>query len=91
MLARRGKFIRHCVPFDCLAATHLSGSHAPLRRCLPLRTPSVPGGVSAVAADLQSIEKAWLPFLDTYRTMCLAPEPAFRQILEDIRELRFAA
>jgi hypothetical protein len=34
---------------------------------------------------------SWLPFLDTYRTMCRAPEPAFRQILEDIRELRFAA
>jgi hypothetical protein len=33
----------------------------------------------------------WLPFLDTYRTMCRAPEPVFRQILEDIRELRFAA
>jgi integrase len=33
----------------------------------------------------------WLPFLDTYRTMCRAPERAFRQILEDIRELRFAA
>jgi hypothetical protein len=27
----------------------------------------------------------WLPFLDTYRTMCCAPEPAFRRILEDIR------
>jgi len=24
---------------------------------------------------------AWLPFLDTYRTMCCAPHPAFRQIL----------
>jgi hypothetical protein len=33
----------------------------------------------------------WLPFLDTYRTMCRVPEPAFRQTLEDIRELRFAA
>jgi hypothetical protein len=33
----------------------------------------------------------WMPFLDTYRTMCRAPEPALRQILEDIRELRFAA
>jgi hypothetical protein len=29
----------------------------------------------------------WLPFLDTYRTMCLAPEPAFQVILEDIRDL----
>jgi hypothetical protein len=36
-------------------------------------------------------QTAWLPFLDTYRTMCHAPEPAFRQILEDIRELQFAA
>jgi hypothetical protein len=34
----------------------------------------------------------WLPVLDTYRrTMCFAPEPTFRQILEDIRELGFAA
>ena len=33
----------------------------------------------------------WLPFLDTYRTMCRAPEPAFRRILEDVRELRFDA
>jgi hypothetical protein len=34
---------------------------------------------------------AWLPFLDTYRTMCRAPEPAFRSILEGIRDLRFAS
>jgi site-specific DNA recombinase len=27
----------------------------------------------------------WLPFLDTYRTMCLAPEPSFRAVLEEIR------
>lgn len=33
----------------------------------------------------------WLPFLDTYRTMCRAPEPTFWRLLEDIRELRFAA
>jgi hypothetical protein len=38
----------------------------------------------------QVIEMAWLPFLDTYRTMCVAPEPAFRQILEDIRVGPFA-
>jgi len=28
-----------------------------------------------------------LPFLNTYRTMCRAPEPSFRRTLEDIREL----
>ena len=33
----------------------------------------------------------WLPFLDTYRTMCLAPEPEFRRLLEEARELPIAA
>jgi hypothetical protein len=40
---------------------------------------------------LKMQDKIWLPFLDTYRTMCRAPEPAFRQMLEDIRELQSAA
>jgi hypothetical protein len=33
----------------------------------------------------------WLPFLDTYRTMCLAPQPHFRRVLEEVREMRLAA
>jgi len=32
-----------------------------------------------------------VPFLKTYRTMCLAPKPEFRRVLEEIRELRLAA
>jgi hypothetical protein len=32
----------------------------------------------------------WLPFLDTYRTIRVAPEPTFRMILEGIRDLSFA-
>ena len=32
-----------------------------------------------------------LPFLNTYRTMCIAPEPDFKRVLEDIRELQLAA
>jgi len=32
-----------------------------------------------------------LPFLNTYRTMCVAPEAEFRQLLQDIRTLDFAA
>ena len=27
----------------------------------------------------------WLPFLDTYRTLCLAPEPDFERMLTEIR------
>jgi hypothetical protein len=33
----------------------------------------------------------WLPFLDTYRTMCLAPQPDFRRTLEDVRAMQLAA
>ena len=35
--------------------------------------------------------RIWLPFLDTYRTMCLAPQPEFRQLLEQARDLPIAA
>jgi hypothetical protein len=31
------------------------------------------------------------PFLDTYRTMCLVPQPEFRRVLDEIREMRMAA
>jgi hypothetical protein len=34
---------------------------------------------------------SWLPFLDTYRTMCLAPQPEFREILEHVRSMQLAA
>jgi hypothetical protein len=34
---------------------------------------------------------SWLPFLDTYRTMCLAPQPDFRRVLEDVRAMQLAA
>jgi hypothetical protein len=27
----------------------------------------------------------WLPFLDTYRTMCLAPPPEFQRVPEEVR------
>jgi hypothetical protein len=33
----------------------------------------------------------WLPFLDTYRTMCPAPQPEFREVLEQVRSLLLAA
>lgn len=32
-----------------------------------------------------------LAFLDTFRTMCLAPEPDFRRLLETIQDLKLAA
>ena len=35
-------------------------------------------------------EVLWLPFLDTYRTMCLAPQPDFRRVLEDVGAMQLA-
>jgi hypothetical protein len=40
---------------------------------------------------LKSLISKWLPFLDTYRTMCIAPSPDFLQALEGISALRVAA
>ncbi|MGR3387309.1 MAG: hypothetical protein ACU0DB_10060, partial [Paracoccus sp. (in: a-proteobacteria)] len=53
-------------------------------------------GASALSAKASRILCArdigkWLPFLNTFRTMCVAPEPDFRRLLEDIRELQIAA
>ena len=44
-----------------------------------------PGVMEAVGAD------EWLGVLDTYRTMCVAPGPAFRRMLDEIRGKRLAA
>jgi hypothetical protein len=38
-----------------------------------------------------SVPNNWLPFLDTYRTMCLAPQPDFKRVLEDVRAMQLAA
>ena len=53
---------------------------------------------ASAAARVELGEKAksskseiWLPFLDTYRTMCIAPSPDFLQALEGISALRLAA
>jgi len=40
---------------------------------------------------LKSSQISWLPFLDTYRTLCVVPPPDFRRLLEGIREMQFAA
>ena len=32
-----------------------------------------------------------LPFLNTYRTMCIVPKPEFRRVLEEMREMRLSA
>ena len=36
-------------------------------------------------------EDSWLPFLDTYRTMCLAQQPDFRRVLAGVLAMELAA
>ena len=33
----------------------------------------------------------WLPFLNTYRTICMVPSPELQRLLEGVRDLRLAA
>ena len=37
------------------------------------------------------VSDKWLPFVSAYRTMCLAPDPDFRRVLQDARGLMLAA
>ncbi len=51
-------------------------------------------GVLSGAARLEGTGRSVaeiLPFLNTYRTMCIAPEPEFRRLLEGIRNMRLPA
>jgi len=57
------------------AVAGLTGSHSGSRRSFFNFAAPYKGG--------------WLPFLDTYRTMCLAPQPEFRHLLEGVREERW--
>ena len=45
----------------------------------------------AMALRRQYQKVTWLPFLHTYRTMCLAPQPHFRRVLEDVWAMQLAA
>jgi hypothetical protein len=38
-----------------------------------------------------SKREIWLPFLDTYRTLCLVPGPELMGLLKDVRSLSIAA
>ena len=51
---------------------------------------SMPAG-EADENGKSSKSEIWLPFLNTYRTMCIAPSDEFRSILEGVRSLRAAA
>jgi hypothetical protein len=60
----------------------------------PSVEPGRQGDASGIHASRQSDQKrteGWLPFLNIYRTMCLAPEPDFQRVLEEIRDMRLAA
>jgi hypothetical protein len=47
---------------------------------------------ASAAIQAKSAKKEiWLPFLNTYRTMCIAPESGFRRLLQDVRSFDTAA
>src|SRR5882757_4200206 len=69
------------LPFNLFASISSSAATQCVRRFAnQTRTVSTLGGARIT----------WLPFLDTYRTMCLAPPPEFRRVLEEGRTLTLA-
>ena len=38
-----------------------------------------------------SLSESWLPFLNAYRTMCIAPGGNFQGVLEEVQDLQLAA
>lgn len=56
-----------------------------------LKCPGKHGQKTEISYCYEIVMSAWLPFLNAYRTMCGAPEPEFRQLLQDIRTLDLAA
>ena len=51
--------------------------------------PAKPGNIPS-GSQYQALNN-WLPFLDTYRTMCLAPQPDFRRVLAGVLAMELAA
>ena len=45
----------------------------------------------AAASGNSSKNEIWLPFLNAYRTMCVAPAPEFQRLLEQFPQLDLAA
>jgi hypothetical protein len=66
---------------------------ADLRQPFDLLAETTAIAAQATAGNRPDLAKTeiWLPFLDTYRTMCMVPETDFRRILEDVRQFRIAA
>jgi len=60
------------------------GDHSPLYRQSQIFKREGIGLDRSTLAD-------WVPFVNTYRTMCLAPKPEFRRVLEDVRQLKLAS
>ncbi len=54
-------------------------------------TAAVTVGQEAVNAANSAKSEIWLPFLNTYRTMCLTPPPEFRRFLEKVSDMKVAA
>ena len=80
-----------CVRSNC---TWENGEVVATFRCpfdLLAETASIAACALAANQANSAKNEKWLPFLNTYRTMCVSPEPEFRQVLEEIRWLDVAA
>jgi hypothetical protein len=58
---------------------------------LPIRSTIARRRLLNAVAHTKCLKSLWWAFLDTYRTLCLAPSPQIREIFEQLREDRHLA
>ena len=63
-----------------------AGTLGPAAATASAETTAFASSEKANTAAYLAKSEIWLPFLRTYRTMCLAPEPEFRQALQAIHD-----
>ena len=71
------------------------GTNKPLHRRKPFdliaETAAIDAKRKAAGEVSNGLSKNWLPFVDTYRTLCLAPDPQLKRVFEEIRNFDMAA
>ena len=69
------------------------GVRATFRQPFDLWAKTAAIGVRYTAGTMAGLVKGeiWLPFLDTYRTMCVAPAGDFRRLLQQVSALQHVA
>ena len=58
---------------------------------MPIETSSAVVELEATGGGITPKSEKWWEFLAEFRTMCLAPDPEFRSVLDDFRGMKITS